>query len=104
MKLLRSIARRLYWFPGATLNTASDQNLGRFSEILLHVLPAGHSPAVLNVGGGNRPLPPAHVPQSVSATTHSLDIRHTAMSTMVGDALNLPVADESYNGLISLAM
>ncbi|MDP6509284.1 MAG: methyltransferase domain-containing protein [Chloroflexota bacterium] len=104
MNILRSIARRLYWFPGATLNTASDENLGRFSQLLLEALPEGQLPAVLNVGGGNRPLPPAHVPQSVSAATHSLDIRHTAMSTMVGDALHLPVADGSYNGLISLAM
>ena len=29
---LRALARRLYRFPGPTLNTASDANLGRFAR------------------------------------------------------------------------
>ena len=100
----RSFAQRLYRFPGATLNTASDPNLGRFARLLLESLPAGEAPAVLNVGGGNRPLPAAHVPASVRRATHYLDIRQTSVSTVVGDALHLPVADGAYNGLVSLAM
>ena len=49
---LRALARRLYRFPGPTLNTASDANLGRFARLLLEALSPGESPAVLNVGGG----------------------------------------------------
>jgi len=101
---LRALARRLYRFPGPTLNTASDNNLGRFAQLLLEALSPGESPAVLNVGGGNRPLPTRHVPESVRRNTHYLDVRKTDISTVVADALSLPLAGGSYNGLISLAM
>jgi SAM-dependent methyltransferase len=102
--ILRSLARRLYRFPGPTLNTASNKNLSRFAQTLIEELPPDAKPVLLNVGGGNRPLPASHVPKVVSDNTHFLDIRQTAMSTVVADALSLPLADGSYWGLISLAM
>ena len=101
---LRSLARRLYRFPGPTLNTVSNANLGRFARLLLQSLSPGESPAVLNVGGGARPLPTPHVPRPIRENTHFLDIRQTVMSTLVADALHLPVAGGAYNGLISLAL
>ncbi len=101
---IRALARRLYRFPGPTLNTASDDNLGRFARLLLEALSPDESPAVLNVGGGNRPLPTPHVPDSVRRNTRYLDIRQTDISTVVADALHLPLTGGAYNGLISLAM
>ena len=94
---LRALARRLYRFPGPTLNTASDANLGRFAQLLLEALPPGETPAVLNVGGGNRPLPARHVPEAVRQTTHYLDIRKTDISTVIADALHLPLTAGSYS-------
>lgn len=103
MQFWKRAAIRLLRSPSPTLNTASSRNLGSLSARLLD---SGHEHQlrVLNVGGGSRALPSSRVGRDVRNATIYLDIRHTPLVDVVGDALALPFAADSIDAALSMAV
>jgi len=99
--LLRAIMRRLYRVPSSTYNHASPQNLERFGTLVAQL----ERPAmVLNVGGGGRLLPGAIARAAAPHGVVNVDLaRHPAV-TCRADALRLPFASQTFDGVLSTAV
>ena len=98
---LRALARRLYRVPSSTYNHASARNLERFGELTA----AMRQPAaILNVGGGGRGLPSAITRAAGPGGVVNLDIARHPTVTCQADALRLPFASGSFDGILSTAV
>ena len=96
---LKGILKKLYYVPGATLNTAAKPNMKMVNQLLL----GEKSPVLLNIGSGNRFLGASSLARN-DVRLVNLDIALFASVNVVGDAQQLPFADEVFDGIICQAV
>ncbi len=96
---LKRILKKLYYVPGATLNTAANPNIKMFNRLLL----GKERPVLLNIGSGNRFLGGSSLARG-NVQLVNLDIALFASVNVVGDAQQLPFADEVFDGIICQAV
>jgi SAM-dependent methyltransferase len=96
---VKRILGKLYYIPGATLNTAAGRNMKEVRRMLAGKM----SPALLNIGSGNRFLGGGCLAEG-EARIVNLDIARLATVNVVGDAQQLPFADEVFDGIICQAV
>ncbi len=98
---LRTLRRRLYRVPSSTYNHASARNLERFGEL---TAAKAQPAAILNVGGGGRGLPDAITRAAGPGGVVNIDITRDPAVTCRADALRLPFASGSFDGVLSTAV
>jgi SAM-dependent methyltransferase len=96
---LKKIIKKLYYIPGATLNTAATPNIKTVNRLLAKKT----SPALLNIGSGDRFLGGRGLEKS-DLRLVNLDITPFSSADVVGDAQQLPFADAVFDGIICQAV
>ena len=96
---VKKIFGKLYFVPGATLNTGAGRNLRTFERLLA----ARPAPLLLNVGCGSRFLGGSRLAGG-DARLVNLDILPQAPVQVVGDAQRLPFAGETFDGIVCQAV
>jgi len=97
--MLKKILKKLYFVPGATLNTGARRNMQTVARLLAKT----ENPLLLNVGSGNRFLGGCSLAHG-DARLVDLDISPCSTADVVGDAQQLPFADEVFDGIICQAV
>ncbi len=98
---VRTLWRRLYRVPSSTYNHASARNLERFGR---QVVDPTRAVMILNVGGGGRELPRPIARAARPRGVVNVDITHHPAVTCRADAVRLPFASQSFDGVLSTAV
>ncbi|MDD8012755.1 MAG: methyltransferase domain-containing protein [Acidobacteriota bacterium] len=97
--MLKKTLKKLYFVPGATLNTGARRNM----QAVARHMAGTKNPLLLNIGSGNRFLGGSSLARG-DVRLVNLDIALFASVNVVGDAQQLPFADEVFDGIICQAV